>query len=59
MLVESPKDTGQLITNEHYTIDNFWRPKGNDFQNDFYASEIQNSVYKPEQRERNNAPMYK
>ena len=58
MLVESPEDTGQLITNEHYTIDNFWRPEGNDFQNDFYASEIQNSVYKPEQRERNNAPMW-
>ena len=58
MLVESPKDTGQLITNEYYTIDDFWRPEGNDFQNDFYASEIQNSVYKPEQRERNNAPMW-
>lgn len=57
MTVDTLDDTGQLITNEYYTIDNFWKPDNKGYRNDFYASEIQNSVYKPEQLERN-APMW-
>jgi len=51
--VVNDKTTGILTLTENYSIENFWEKKGNDYEIDFYPTDIRNAVYKPEQTNRN------
>lgn len=57
MTVDEIARTGELRTNEFYLINDFWQANTKDYRADFFASEIQNSVYEPDQINRT-APLY-
>ncbi|MEM5549204.1 DUF3857 domain-containing transglutaminase family protein [Pseudoalteromonas neustonica] len=57
MTVTENANNGEFLSNEFYLIDDFWQPADPDLRADFYASEIQNSVYEPDQITRT-APLY-
>jgi hypothetical protein len=57
MDVSEDQQTGQFITRESYLIGQFWEETSDGYEADFYASEIQNSVYEPKQTDRTD-PFY-
>ncbi|MBL1386709.1 MAG: DUF3857 domain-containing transglutaminase family protein [Colwellia sp.] len=57
MAVSEDQQTGQFITSESYLISQFWGKTSDGYEADFYASEIQNSVYEPKQTNRTD-PLY-
>ncbi len=57
MLTSEQEKTGKLVTRESYLISEFWEKTDEGYEADFYASEIQNSVYEPKQINRND-PLY-
>lgn len=57
MTVTENKNNGEFTSDEFYLINDFWQPDDEGLRADFYASDIQNSVYEPDQINRT-APLY-
>ncbi|MGR3980474.1 DUF3857 domain-containing transglutaminase family protein [Pseudoalteromonas sp. 1181_04] len=57
MTVTENTNNGELLSDEFYLINDFWQPDDEGLRADFYASEIQNSVYEPDQINRT-TPLY-
>ena len=57
MQISEQEQTGKLITKESYLIDEFWEKTDEGYEANFYANEIQNSVYEPKQVNRTD-PLY-
>ncbi|MGS0498476.1 DUF3857 domain-containing transglutaminase family protein [Pseudoalteromonas mariniglutinosa] len=57
MTVTESTNNGEFLSDEFYLINDFWQPDDEGLRADFYASDIQNSVYEPDQINRT-APLY-
>ena len=57
MTVTESTNKGEFLSNEFYIINDFWQPDDEGLRADFYATDIQNSVYEPDQINRT-APLY-
>jgi len=55
--ITNNQDTGVLTLAEQYLIEGFWIKKDNNYEVDFYPTDIRNAVFKPKQTKRN-APLF-
>ncbi len=55
--VANNKSTGIVTLTEKYSIDNFWSKKDENYEVDFYPTDIRNAVFEPKQTNRD-APLH-
>ncbi len=59
MEINSDNASGILTLKEYYSIESFWTKKDTDYGITFYANEVRDAVYKPEQIKRNSPLWFK